>query len=112
MTSEQVLTIILAVMVNIPIWLGMRWNMRKTSGDAYGTLVEALNKSGKTIGELFDELGEVPQLRKELADVKADWRLDNQGAWVNHDQLVENQIPPRYKPRKRYETGPLAEKKT
>lgn len=79
------------------------------SSSAYSTLLDALQKSGKTIEDLMEMLAEVPHLRQELAQVKADWKMDNLGAWANHDKLIEHQIAPPYRPSKRYATGPLKE---
>jgi hypothetical protein len=100
--------IILAVIINVPIWYLMRANLRKTNTDAYEALATALQTSGKTIGELFEMLSELPELKDELEKVKRDWRADNQGAWANHDELVSHELQPPYVPRKRYATGPLA----
>lgn len=85
------------------------FNRRKTNSDAYSTLLDALQKSGQTIDDLFGMLAEVPRLRQELSQVKADWKMDNLGAWANHDALLANHLPAPYRPKKKYQdTGPLA----
>ena len=109
MTLDPAVTqVIIALIINIPIWYVMRSTLQKQKGDAYQALSEALKTTGKTITDLIDELAEVPTLRNELAQVKMDWRADNLGAWANHDELLKHQIPAPYRPKKKYqETGPL-----
>lgn len=99
--------IVVAFLINAPIWYLMRANLRKTNTSAYAELTVALQTSGKTIGELFEMLAELPNIKAELEQVKQDWRVDNQGAWANHDELISNNLKPPYVPRKRYSTGPL-----
>ena len=99
--------ILIAIIVNVPVWYVMRSTARKQGGDAYAALSDALRTSGTTIGELLEQLAELPALRQELAQVKADWRDDNIGAWANHQRLIDHEIEPAYVPRKRYSTQPL-----
>jgi hypothetical protein len=91
--------ILIAIMINAPIWYLMRANFRKANTDAYESLSAALQTSGKTINDLFLMLAELPDLQNKLDEMEtemADLRL---GVGILTSQLVENHIKPNWKPR-------------
>ncbi len=111
--DPAVTQVIIAIIVNIPIWYVMRSTLQKQQGDAYQALSDALKASGETIEDLIKSLAEMPALRQELAQVKSDWKDDNSGAWELHNQVLDEfGGHPVYRPRKKYQTQPLGKMQT
>jgi hypothetical protein len=96
---------VLAVMVNAPIWYLMRANFRKTNTDAYASLSNALQTSGKTINDLFVMLAEVPGLQSKLEEMESEMADLRLGVGILTKQLVENGQTPEWKPRARNDSG-------
>jgi hypothetical protein len=122
--------IISTIVVAIPVYVLLRANLRKAASEPYAILLEALNKSGHTIDDLFGMLADVPKLRSDLsiaqaniveltdslkrtnkrADFFVDFARTNwMGAQANADYIKHNhnETPP-YVPPDKFPTGPLA----
>jgi hypothetical protein len=91
--------IILAIIVNIPIWVLMRANFRKANTDAYESLATALHTSGQTIDDLFKQLAEVPALKAQLDAVEAEIEDLRLGVGILTTQLLKRNIEPEWHPR-------------
>ena len=125
--------LITTIIVAFPVYFLLRANLRKVSSEPYAILLEALNKSGHTIDDLFKMLAEVPQLKSDLATAqvnikeltaslsktnrRADFFVDFArtnwlGAQANAEYIKQNhnEKPP-YEPPAKFPTGPLAENK-
>jgi transposase len=111
--------IILAIMVNAPIWYLMRANFRKTNTDAYDSLSNALQTSGKTIDDLFRMLAEVPKLQQQVAELREELeRRDeiiesqNVGIGILLSQIGDARMTPRWRPLTAQDTRPIKNKKS
>ena len=96
------------------------FNRRKTASDAYNVLLDALNKSGQTIDDLFGMLAEVPQLKSQLKTAQdeikslkrqSDFcislsRTMHGGAVANADYIRKLEHIPPFEPPK-FPSGPL-----
>jgi hypothetical protein len=91
--------IILAIIVNIPIWVLMRANFRKTNTDAYESLATALHISGQTIDDLFKQLAEMPALKAQLDAMEAEIEDLRLGVGILTTQLLKRNIEPEWHPR-------------
>jgi len=91
--------LIMALLINIPIWYVMRGNLRKTNTDAYETLLAALRTSGQTIDDLFKMLAEVPQLKSQLDDMQDELDDLRLGVGILTTQLLKRNIQPDWRPR-------------
>jgi hypothetical protein len=122
--------IISTIVVSIPVYVLLRANLRKAASEPYAILIEALNKSGHTIDDLFGMLADVPQLRTDLsiaqsniveltdslkrtnrrADFFVDFARTNWlGAQANAKYIRDNHFEtPPYVPPDKFPTGPLA----
>lgn len=104
----------------IQAWFGRR----KSNSDAYSTLLDALQKSGQTIEDLFTQLAEVPQLRSELKIAQSDLsilkkqfvimisfaRVHWLGSQKLYEQVVKLDEKPAFVPDDKFPTGPIENK--
>lgn len=126
MIDPSIASIIVALLINVPTWIMLRSNQRKSGSDAYSTLLDALQKSGQTIEDLFNMLAEVPQLRSELKAAQSDLasfrrqsailvsfaREHWSGSRKLHAQVVRLHEDPDFIPAEKFITGPLVDGKS
>jgi hypothetical protein len=91
--------IIIALIINLPIWYLMRANFRKTNTDAYESLSAALQTSGQTIDDLFKMLAEVPAMKNQLDDMAEEIEDLRLGVGILTAQLVKHRLEPEWKPK-------------
>lgn len=58
---------LLSVLSAIGVIVGLIIQFRKYNSDAYKSLLDALNTSGQTIGDLMKMIAEMPTLREQLS---------------------------------------------
>jgi hypothetical protein len=112
MTADQTLTFLQITIGALIAFLGYRELRDKNKGDAFSSLMSAIQTSGQTIGDLMKMIAELPELRKQLfealnkvsalEDESNDWKKERQawkmGIGILLAQLVKLDVVPDWLP--------------
>lgn len=79
---------IISIATAIGVILGLVIQFRKYNSDAYKSLIDALNTSGQTIGDLMKMIADMPVLRQELSVAlsKIDAMVAEEAVWRKERQ--------------------------